>query len=135
MEVQNIIEGGITLARHIPSEVAWKEPLAFFSGEDEFVQVGTWNYESGKKLMAHRHNLVPRTVDWTQEVLYVRSGRIRASVYDGNEKLITTLEAGPGDILILLNGGHGYEILEDGSQVLEVKNGPYLGPEVDRRRF
>jgi hypothetical protein len=35
----------------------------------------------------------------------------------------------------LLRGGHGYEILEDGTQVLEVKNGPYLGPDVDRRRL
>ena len=36
---------------------------------------------------------------------------------------------------MLLRGGHGYEILEDGTQVLEVKNGPYLGPDVDRRRL
>jgi hypothetical protein len=40
-----------------------------------------------------------------------------------------------GDILILLQGGHGYEILEDGTQVLEVKNGPYIGADLDRRRF
>jgi len=39
------------------------------------------------------------------------------------------------ETLILLKGGHGYEILEDGTRVLEVKNGPYPGAEVDRRRL
>jgi hypothetical protein len=40
-----------------------------------------------------------------------------------------------GDVLALFNGGHGYEVLEDNTRVLEVKNGPYLGPEVDRRKI
>ena len=43
--------------------------------------------------------------------------------------------ASEGDILILLTGGHGYEILTEGTQVLEVKNGPYVGAEADRRRL
>ena len=43
--------------------------------------------------------------------------------------------ASEGDVVILLRGGHGYDIIEDGTQVLEIKNGPYLGAEVDRRRI
>ena len=37
--------------------------------------------------------------------------------------------------MICLEGGHGYEILEDNTRVLEIKNGPYPGPEKDRRRL
>jgi hypothetical protein len=65
----------------------------------------------------------------------VRRGRLRARIYSPDDRLLATLEAGEGDLLMLLRGGHGYEILEDGTQVLEVKNGPYLGPERDRRRL
>jgi len=52
-----------------------------------------------------------------------------------DEVFVEELTVKQGDTLILLNSGHGYEILEDGTQVLEIKNGPYLGAERDRRRF
>ena len=58
-----------------------------------------------------------------------------ASIFDEEGGLVERLELGAGDTLILLNGGHGYEILEDNTQVLEVKNGPYPGAEADRRRI
>ena len=35
----------------------------------------------------------------------------------------------------MLRGAHGYDILENGTQVLEVKNGPYVGAELDRKRI
>lgn len=133
--VIEIREGEIVLARHIPANVAWKDGLGFFSDDQDFIQVGAWGYGSGKLLKAHIHNAVPREVQWTQEVLYVRAGRIRATVFDIAERPVTELVGAEGDILVLLRGGHGYEILEDGTQVLEVKNGPYVGAELDRRRF
>ena len=51
------------------------------------------------------------------------------------ENKVAELEVKGGDVIILLRGGHGYDILEDGTQVLEIKNGPYVGPDKDRRRF
>lgn len=134
-EVTEIKEGDIVLARLIPSDLAWKDGLAFFSQDEDFIQVGVWGYGAGKELKAHIHNEVERTVLWTQEVLFVRSGRIRANIYDTGERKVAELEVGAGDVIILLRGGHGYDILEDGTQVLEIKNGPYVGPELDRRRF
>lgn len=133
--VIEIREGDVVLARHIPANVVWKDGLGFFSNDQDFIQVGAWGYDSGKVLKAHIHNPVTRAVHWTQEVLYVRAGKIRASVFDTAERRIAELVGAEGDILVLLRGGHGYEILEDGTQVLEVKNGPYVGAELDRRRF
>jgi len=135
MAINEIRSGGDLLARHIPSAEAWSGGLQFFSGEEDFIQVGTWGYGAGKELLPHIHNAVPRTVQWTQEVLYVRKGSLRAFVYDRSEALVAEIEVGAGDVLILLNGGHGYRIQEGGTEVLEIKNGPYLGPDVDRRRF
>lgn len=123
------------LARHIPAQEAWGEGLKFFSNDSEFVQIGTWGYGDGKTLAAHAHNPAERLIGWTQEVLYVRKGRLRADIYDSDNVLIVVLTVEEGDILILLQGGHGYTILEAGTQVLEIKNGPYPGPEIDRRRL
>lgn len=135
MAVVEIKDGEQVLARHIPADAAWNGGLNFFSPYEDFQQVGTWVYSAGKKLAAHAHNSVAREVTWTQEVLYVRRGRLRAEIYDSKDHKVTELEAGPGDVLILLSGGHGYEILEDGTEVLEVKNGPYVGADRDRRRL
>lgn len=52
-----------------------------------------------------------------------------------SEKQIDSFVVKAGDILILLECGHGYKILEDNTKVLEIKNGPYLGADVDRRRI
>jgi hypothetical protein len=135
MSVVEIKEGEIVLARHIPASAAWNEGLSFFSQDNEYIQVGVWGYSAGKELKAHIHNEVPREVLWTQEVIFVRTGKIRANIYDTSETKVAELIVGAGDIIILLRGGHGYDIIEDGTQVLEVKNGPYVGPDLDRRRL
>ena len=132
-EVLEVRDGETVLARHIPAN--WKKGLSFFSSDNEFIQVGAWAYDAGKELAAHRHNHVLREVTHTQEVIFVRKGSILARVYTHDGTLVRELEAAAGDVLVLLNGGHGYKILEDGTEVLEVKNGPYVGAERDRTRF
>lgn len=134
MEIREIKYDNLVLARYVPSE-AWSEGLGFYSNDEEFVQVGSWQYNKGKELLKHIHNQVERSVDRTQEVLYIRRGSIKARIYTLDEVFVEELTVKQGDTLILLNSGHGYEILEDGTQVLEIKNGPYLGAERDRRRF
>jgi hypothetical protein len=128
-------EDGIILARHIPAAEAWKDGLQFFSQDSEFVQFGTWGYPKDKNLLAHIHNEVKREVLWTQEVIYVRKGKLRAHIFNSKEEKIRDIDVHEGDIIVLLRGGHGYTVLEEGTQVLEVKNGPYVGPDKDRRRI
>jgi hypothetical protein len=133
--IVEIKEEDLILARHITATDVWKDGLNFFSHDKEFIQVGIWGYGKGKKLEAHIHNEVKREVPWTQEVLFVRKGKLRANIFNTSKNKIAELEVNAGDIIILLRGGHGYDILEEGTQVLEIKNGPYVGPELDRQRF
>ena len=134
----NMIEvkdGGIVLARYIPANNAWEDGLSFFSEDEDYIQVGTWGYDAPKELLAHTHKEVHRDVAWTQEVIFVKKGRILAEIYDLSNKKVKDIECHEGDIIILLRGAHGYHILEDDTQVLEVKNGPYVGAELDRVRL
>jgi hypothetical protein len=134
-EIIEIKEGNLVLARHVPSDAAWRDGLSFFSNDQDFIQVGIWGYGVGKELKPHIHNEVERKVLWTQEVLFVKKGKISASIFDTTEKKVAELLIKTGDIIILLRGGHGYEVLEEGTQVLEIKNGPYVGADSDRRRI
>lgn len=111
------------------------EGLNFYSNDEEFIQVGAWSYNKDKDLLAHIHNEVDRTVNRTCEVLYVISGRLQATIYSLDEVEIANFNVETGEILVLLECGHGYKILEDNTKVIEIKNGPYLGAEIDRRRI
>jgi len=135
MTIQEIKEDGQVIARLIPAADAWGDGLKFFSNDREFLQVGTWGYSGGKELLAHAHNPVSREVQWTQEVLFVRRGSLRADIYDSGKNKITEWIVKEGDIVALLGGGHGYQILTDDTQVLEIKHGAYLGAEIDRKRL
>lgn len=113
----------------------WNDGLSFYSDNGDFIQVGTWKYNASKELPAHIHNQVERSVNRTQEVLYVRKGKITASIYDQEGNFAESTNVNEGEVLILINGGHGYKILEEDTQVLEIKNGPYPGADVDRKRI
>jgi len=134
MNVKEIKKDNVVLARLVKAK-DWNDGLGFYSNDEEVIQVGTWNYDNGKKLMKHIHNEVDRVVTRTNEVLYVVSGKVKAFIYDLEENPVEELMVNAGDTLILLDCGHGYEIMEDNTKVLEVKNGPYLGADIDRRRF
>ena len=78
--------------------------------------------------LVRRHYHLPRerTIVGTPEVLVVRSGRCRLDVYDDELQPVESLELGEGDIMVMVGGGHGFEMLED-TVLIEIKQGPYLG--------
>ena len=134
MKTEKIMDGDSVLAIVIRN-ADWEEGLNFISSDEDYQQVGVWGYKKGKKLAPHIHLIEPREVLRTQEVIFVKDGRIRADIYTEKEKFLKSIELGKGDTIILLKGGHGYEILEDNTKVLEVKNGPYIGADKDRKRI
>ena len=85
-------------------------------------------------LDVYKRQAVPRTIEWTQEVLIIRSGKVRLDLYEPATRVY--LESHvllPGDIVLLAHGGHGFVMLEQ-SEIVEVKQGPYAG-EYDKKRF
>ena len=134
MKTTKIMDGNLVLAI-IVRDADWEDGLNFISSENDYQQVGTWGYNRGQKLSPHIHLIEPREVRRTQEVIFVKSGCIRVSIYTEKEEFLKSVELKKGDTIVLLNGGHGYEILEDDTKVLEIKNGPYVGAEKDRKRL
>jgi hypothetical protein len=60
----------------------------------------------------------------TQEVLYVKKGKVEVLFYVKGKELFCKKVIKAGDLLILLSGAHGFKFLEK-SHLIEVKEGPY----------
>jgi len=96
-------------------------------------QLACMHHPAGKVLRAHVHNVVARRVDVTQEVLFIKRGKLRVDFYDEDRKVFASRVLEAGDVILLAAGGHGFEVLEE-VEMIEVKQGPYLG-EKDKLAF
>ena len=109
------------------------EGIQFFTPDDFSQQLGYMNRPQGYVIPPHVHNPVAREVQFTKEVLIIRSGKVRVDFYDDDQNYLESRILNQGDIVLLAFGGHGFEMLE-ASEIVEIKQGPYAG-EGDKTRF
>jgi len=105
----------------------------FFTPESFSQQLAYMQHPPGKVIRPHVHNPVAREVYYTQEVLFIKRGRLRVDFYDDKQNYLESRILEPGDVILLASGGHGFEVLED-LVMVEVKQGPYTG-EADKTHF
>jgi mannose-6-phosphate isomerase-like protein (cupin superfamily) len=110
-----------------------KEGIEFFTNDNDSQQLGYMNRPQEYSIAPHRHNLVQREVHLTQEVLFIKSGKVRVDFYSNAQEYLQSEVLEAGDVILLADGGHGFKMLED-SEIIEVKQGPYCG-EQDKVRF
>ena len=91
------------------------------------------NRPAGYVIQPHVHNPVTREVQYTNEVLIVRSGRVQVDFYSEQKSYLLSRVLEHGDIILLIRGGHGFKML-DPTEIIEVKQGPYAG-DLDKTRF
>lgn len=103
-----------------------KEGAEFFTPEDFSMQMAFMSYPKGRIGKAHIHKKIKRDIYFTQETLFIRKGRIKINLYDDEKKYFDSRILKSGDIILLAHGGHGSEVLEN-TEMIEVKQGPYLG--------
>lgn len=103
-----------------------------FISEDNFpLQLGISSYDKGNKITAHYHQKIKREIKRFQEVVYLQNGRVQVDLFDLNNEKFDSVELFEGDTIFFVDGGHGFEILED-TKIIEVKQGPYLGRDIDK---
>tara|TARA_A100001011_G_scaffold26364_1_gene25941 strand:+ start:463 stop:894 length:432 start_codon:yes stop_codon:yes gene_type:complete len=107
--------------------------IEFFTPGNFSQQIGYMNRKRNHVIPPHTHNIVKREVNLTQEVLFIKSGKIRVDYYDQDKKYLESRILYKGDVVLLAGGGHGFEMLED-SEMIEVKQGPYAG-DMDKKVF
>ncbi len=128
-----IEDKGQLIAIFISNEYKSEKDLDFLTEDSNSLQLAFMNHSSGTIIQSHYHNNIERCIPKTQEVLVIKSGKIRVDLYDDNQALFESKVLTGGDIMMFCSGGHGFEILED-VEMFEVKNGPYLG-DIDKTKF
>ncbi|BFM40316.1 hypothetical protein [Synechocystis sp. LKSZ1] len=109
------------------------EGIHFFTPNELSQQLAYMKYPAGKVIPAHVHNPVPRDVLFTQEVLFIKQGKLRVDFYSDQQQYLESRLLEAGDVILLITGGHGFEVIE-ALEMIEVKQGPYVG-EQDKTRF
>jgi hypothetical protein len=129
---EEIVIDGHLCAIILPAD--FDEPgIQFFTSNDLSQQLASMSYSAGKVIPAHTHNLVRREVSYSQEALFIRKGKVRVDFYTQRQEYRKSRVLGAGDVILLIGGGHGFEVLEDLNMV-EIKQGPYFG-DTDKTRF
>ncbi len=130
--MEKVVHGGKVLAIIISGRFS-VPGIHFFTPDDFSQQLAYMNHPPGKIIEPHFHNRVPREVMYTQEVLFLKRGRLKVDFYDCDQNYIESRILEAGDVILLASGGHGFETLEE-IEMIEVKQGPYAG-EMDKTRF
>ena len=132
MLVENIDHEGTTIAIIVSCKFNEKG-IHFFTPDDFSQQLGFMKHPAGKVIEPHVHNAVAREVHYTNEVLFIRKGKLRVDFYDEQQRYLKSRVLEAGDVILLISCGHGFEVVED-VEMFEVKQGPFAGDR-DKTKF
>lgn len=109
------------------------EGIEFITPQNFSLQLGSMTRPAGYKIVPHIHNPVRRETTGTQEALFVKRGRIEIDFYSFEQVYLQSRILSAGDIVLLAGAGHGITVVEE-SEIIEVKNGPFIAGS-DKGRF
>lgn len=95
----------------------------------EPLQLVVFKHPAGKITKGHFHKPRKRTTRSLHEYLIVMKGKIKIDLYSPDKKFFKSIYLTTGQTAILMNGGHGVQVLKD-SEIIEVKNGPFFEDKV-----
>jgi len=127
-EANNLIEricSGATCLAYIIRAGFLPNRTTFITPPEFKQQVGYVVYPAGGEVKRHVHLPLERHLSGTSEVLIVRRGSCEIDIFSEDRQLVATRELHEGDIMLMVEGGHGFRMLED-TILLEIKQGPYL---------
>jgi mannose-6-phosphate isomerase-like protein (cupin superfamily) len=110
-----------------------QDGVEFFTPPQFSQQLGFMKHPRGKTIQPHIHSPVQREVTYTQEVLFLRKGKLRVDFYDRERRYLESRVLEAGDVILLASAGHGFQVEED-VEMFEVKQGPYT-EQADKVRF
>lgn len=106
----------------------------FYTPKEFSQQLGIIKYPKGHMIPPHYHVVNPRNIVYTQEVLFIKRGKILANLFSEELEIKCKVELVTGDLIMLASGGHSFDFIED-SELIEVKQGPYVNQLEDKVIF
>lgn len=93
------------------------------------IQMLMMKRKKGHVVTKHMHHKIEKTTKMPQEAIVVIKGVIKASIFDRNGILIRALNIKMGECLLIVEGAHEVEILED-AMIYAFKDGPYVDDKI-----
>jgi len=119
----------------IYAEVIWAdtsvEVTKFFSPAESSFQFGLLAHKKGFIEPAHYHHTVRREIRDLQQMFVVQRGVVAVDFYSLEGVKLREVILGVGDAINLAGGSHAVRVLED-MQCISVKQGPFLGDQLDK---
>ena len=110
-----------------------KKGKNFYTDSSEEFQLASFDLDESDEILTHIHISQERTIKKTSEAIFLQEGSLTFSIYDKELKLISEVTLDEGDVILLIEGGHGVKI-NGNAKFLEVKQGPYIENN-DKKRF
>ncbi len=117
------------------AEVIWAHSTAeitrFCSPATSSMQFGLLAHGKGFVEAAHYHKPIARTIPDLQQMFVVQKGKVAIHFFTLDGIQFRTVVLNVGDAILLCDGAHSVEVLED-MQCVSVKQGPFLGDKNDK---
>ena len=122
--IKNITYKKEILAILIKGKYLKKKGINFFTNPKLSQQVAFMNHPKKHLIQPHIHKNRMRKIKGSTEVLIILDGILKINFFDNKKKYIFSKTVMKNDIVILLKGGHGFEVKKN-CKMIEVKQGPY----------
>jgi hypothetical protein len=108
----------------IPAALSFKG-VKFLTEDKNDFQIGLMTRDLDSPVKNHRHSKRNRLITSTQEFLLIRKGKAELYLYNDNNTLSSFKKLDSGDSILLISGAHEITFSEE-TEILEVKQGPYI---------
>ena len=124
--IEQVIHKKTIYAIIVKNKNQFKEKgVNFVTKNEELFQLGFIRHKKNHKIKTHYHIKKTRKISFFSEMLIIKKGVLKIMFYDEkNKHLKKDKILNKGDVILLLKGGHGFEVIKD-VDIIEVKQGPY----------
>ena len=131
--IEKIIYKKKLLALIVRTKKNKKTGVNFVSPKSFTLQAGLMNHHKNHIIKPHKHKKHHRKIKQTCEALFIKKGKLRVDFYNNNQNYLFSKVLAKYDLIILNDGAHGFKI-EKNCEMIEIKQGPYIGSR-DKVRF
>ena len=101
-----------------------KRGINFFTPKEATQQFGYMKHKKGYIIQPHQHRKRLTRIMTTTEVILLLKGSLKIDFYNEKRKYLLSKILNEKDIVMLVDGGHGFKVTKD-VEMIEVKQGPY----------
>ena len=101
-----------------------KKGINFFTPKEATQQFGYIKHKKGYIIQPHQHRKRLTKIVTTTEVILLLKGSLKIDFYNEQRKYLFSKILNAKDIVMLVEGGHGFKVIKD-VEMIEVKQGPY----------